>query len=144
MAAAIRKHVVMTNTSSHVTALWVLHSWLIDCFVISPRLCIRSATKGCGKTLKLDVIGRRAKSFDPATGAPIDCPTIPLHPDCVSAYFAAQAGQGNGQDQPGTTASVPFVITRAMKEQLYARGYSEEEVSNLTPQQARDALDDAF
>jgi hypothetical protein len=58
MAAAIRSHVVMSNTSSHVAALWVLHDWLIDCFVISPRLGIRSATKGCGKTLLLDVLGR--------------------------------------------------------------------------------------
>ena len=58
MAAAIRKHVVMSDTSSHVAALWVLHSWLINIFVISPRLCVRSATKGCGKTLLLDVLGR--------------------------------------------------------------------------------------
>jgi hypothetical protein len=58
IAPAIRKHVVMPNTSSHVAALWVLHSWLINCFVISPRLCVRSATKGCGKTLLLDVLGR--------------------------------------------------------------------------------------
>jgi hypothetical protein len=58
MAARIRSHVVMSNTSSHVAALWVLHSWLINCFVISPRLCIRSATKGCGKTLMADVLGR--------------------------------------------------------------------------------------
>ena len=41
-----------------MAALWVLHSWLIDCFGISPRLCVRSATKGCGKTLLLDVLGR--------------------------------------------------------------------------------------
>jgi putative DNA primase/helicase len=57
-AAAIRRHVVMSRASSHVAALWTLHSWLIDCFGISPRLCVRSATKGCGKTLLLDVLGR--------------------------------------------------------------------------------------
>ena len=51
----------MSNTSSHVAALWVLHSWLIDCFGISPRLCVRSATKGCGKTLLLDVLGRMVR-----------------------------------------------------------------------------------
>ena len=61
MAATIRKHVVMSNMSSHVAALWVVHSWLIDCFVISPRLGVRSATKGCGKTLLLDVLGRMVR-----------------------------------------------------------------------------------
>jgi hypothetical protein len=30
----------------------------------------------------------RATSFDRGTGAPIDCPSIFLHPDCVAAYFA--------------------------------------------------------
>jgi len=85
----------------------------------------------------------RAKSFD-RDNLPLDAPSVHLHPDCVGAYFAAQAERGNGQDQSGTTASVPFMITKAMKEQLYARGYSEEEVRNLTPQQAHDALDDSF
>jgi hypothetical protein len=58
IAGAIRMHVVMSNTASHVAALWVMHSWLIDCFVVSPRLGIPSATKGCGKSLLLDVLGR--------------------------------------------------------------------------------------
>jgi hypothetical protein len=58
LAAAVRKHVVMSTASSHAVALWVLHSWLIDCFVVSPRLCVRSATKGSGKTTLLDALGR--------------------------------------------------------------------------------------
>jgi hypothetical protein len=58
LAYAIRRHVVMSLAASHVAALWVIHSWVINCFVISPRLGIRSATKGCGKTLLLDVLGR--------------------------------------------------------------------------------------
>jgi Protein of unknown function (DUF3631)/CHC2 zinc finger len=58
LAYAIRRHVVMSFTASHVAALWVMHCWLINCFVISPRLGIKSATKGCGKTLLLDVLGR--------------------------------------------------------------------------------------
>jgi Protein of unknown function (DUF3631) len=58
LAAAIRKHVGMSTTSSHAVALWVLHSWVIDCFVVSPRLCVRSVVKGSGKTTLLDVLGR--------------------------------------------------------------------------------------
>ena len=58
LAAAIRNHVVMATASSHAAALWVLHDWLLDCFVVTPRLCVRSVTKGCGKTTLLDVLGR--------------------------------------------------------------------------------------
>jgi putative DNA primase/helicase len=58
LAVAIRRHVVMSTASSHAAALWVLHSWLIDCFTVTPRLCVRSVTKGCGKTTLLDVLGR--------------------------------------------------------------------------------------
>jgi hypothetical protein len=37
-------------------------------------------------------------------------------------------------------ASVPFMVTAAMKAQLRARGYTDEAIRNLTPQQAHDAL----
>ena len=35
-----------------------MHSFLTERFLVSPRLGIRSPTKGCGKTLLLDVLGR--------------------------------------------------------------------------------------
>jgi hypothetical protein len=35
-----------------------MHTFLLDGFTISPRLGIRSPTKGCGKTTLLDVLGR--------------------------------------------------------------------------------------
>jgi hypothetical protein len=57
IASAIRAHVVMPDYCRDLCALWVLHSYLIDRFLISPRLGIRSPTKGCGKTLLLDVLG---------------------------------------------------------------------------------------
>jgi hypothetical protein len=38
--------------------LWVAHTYLLDRFLVSPRLGVRSPTKGCGKTLLLDVLGR--------------------------------------------------------------------------------------
>src|SRR5262245_42118308 len=58
IASAIRAHVVMPDHCRDLCALWVLHTYLIDRFLISPRLAIRSPTKGCGKTLLLDVLGR--------------------------------------------------------------------------------------
>jgi putative DNA primase/helicase len=39
-------------------ALWVVHTYLLDCFGISPRLAITSPEKGCGKTTALDVLAR--------------------------------------------------------------------------------------
>jgi putative DNA primase/helicase len=58
MAEAIGRHVVMPDYSRDVAALWIVHSYLIDCFLISPRLAIHSPVKRCGKTTLLDVIGR--------------------------------------------------------------------------------------
>src|SRR5262249_39657758 len=58
IAAAIRQHVVLTDHARDITALWPLHTYLTDCFLVSPRLGIRSPVKGCGKTLLLDVLSR--------------------------------------------------------------------------------------
>ena len=58
IAAAIRQHVVLTDHARDITALWTLHTYLIDRFLVSPRLGISSPTKGCGKTLLLDVLSR--------------------------------------------------------------------------------------
>jgi hypothetical protein len=58
IAGAIRRHVVMPRHGVHAAALWALHTYMVSKFLISPRLGIRSPTKGCGKTLLLDVLGR--------------------------------------------------------------------------------------
>ncbi len=58
LAQSIREHVVMLKHSCDAAALWVIHTYLLDHFVISPRLAIRSPMKRCGKTTLLDVIGR--------------------------------------------------------------------------------------
>jgi putative DNA primase/helicase len=58
IAKAIRRHVVLSNHACDTCALWVLHTYLLDCFVVSPRLCARSPMKGCGKTTLEDVMGR--------------------------------------------------------------------------------------
>jgi hypothetical protein len=56
ISAAIRKHVVLSKHAADAAALWCVHSHLLDCFVISPRLAIKSPMKRCGKTTLLDVI----------------------------------------------------------------------------------------
>jgi hypothetical protein len=73
IAVNIRRHVVMSDAARDAGALWVVHTYLTDRFVVSPRLGVRSATKGCGKTLFLDVLGRLVRrplpsaSVTPAT-----------------------------------------------------------------------------
>jgi hypothetical protein len=58
LAKEIRRHVVLSDAARDASTLWVLHAYLLNCFLVSPRLCVRSPTKGCGKTLLLDVLGR--------------------------------------------------------------------------------------
>jgi putative DNA primase/helicase len=60
ITAAIQRHVVMTEHTARGCALWCLHTYLLDCFLISPRLAIRSATHRCGKTTLLDTISHLA------------------------------------------------------------------------------------
>jgi Protein of unknown function (DUF3631) len=58
MSEAVGRHVIMPDYSRDAAALWIVHSYLIDCFLVSPRLAIRSPVKRCGKTTLLDVIAR--------------------------------------------------------------------------------------
>jgi 5S rRNA maturation endonuclease (ribonuclease M5) len=56
IAATLERYVVMGEQARHSTALWVAHTYLLDCFMISPRLAVRSPVKRCGKTTLLDVL----------------------------------------------------------------------------------------
>jgi hypothetical protein len=58
VAEAIGRHVVMPEHSRDATALWCVHTYLLDCFFVSPRLGVRSPMKQCGKTTFIDVLGR--------------------------------------------------------------------------------------
>jgi Protein of unknown function (DUF3631) len=58
LAKDIRKHVVMSDAARDACVLWVVHSYLLDRLMITPRLGIHSPVKGCGKTTLLDVIGQ--------------------------------------------------------------------------------------
>jgi putative DNA primase/helicase len=56
LKVALRRYVVMAAEHALVVALWILHSYVFDVFMCTPRLCITSPEKGCGKTTLLDVI----------------------------------------------------------------------------------------
>ena len=58
LATNIRLHVVMSDHAADTAALWSVHTYLLDCLGISPRLAITSPEKGCGKTTFLDVVSR--------------------------------------------------------------------------------------
>jgi putative DNA primase/helicase len=58
ISEAIGTYIIMPAESMCATALWVLHTYLIACFVISPRLAVTSPEKGCGKTTLLDILSR--------------------------------------------------------------------------------------
>lgn len=58
LSAIIRRYVVMADYAADTAALWVVHTYLIGVFGISPRLAITSPEKRCGKTTLLDVLGR--------------------------------------------------------------------------------------
>ena len=56
LANAIRRHVVFGEAARDTTALWVAHTYLVDVFLISPRLGVTSPAKQCGKTTLFDVL----------------------------------------------------------------------------------------
>jgi putative DNA primase/helicase len=60
IAAAVRNHVVMSDAARDTAALWVVHTYLLDRFLVTPRLAITSPEKRCGKTTMLDVLSRLA------------------------------------------------------------------------------------
>jgi putative DNA primase/helicase len=55
---AIQRFVVLSDHAARACACWVVHTFLTDGFLVSPRLSISSPTKGCGKTTLLDVVFR--------------------------------------------------------------------------------------
>jgi putative DNA primase/helicase len=38
IAEAIRRYIILSDHSRDATALWAIHTYLIDCFLVSPRL----------------------------------------------------------------------------------------------------------
>jgi putative DNA primase/helicase len=71
LVASIKKYVVLRDDQADTIAFWILHTWLVNEFYISPRLAITSPTKGCGKTTVLRLLNmltrrpKRAGSISP-------------------------------------------------------------------------------
>jgi putative DNA primase/helicase len=57
LSTAVRQYVVLPEHAADAVALWIVHTYLLNCFEISPRLAITAPEKGCGKTTLLDVLG---------------------------------------------------------------------------------------
>jgi putative DNA primase/helicase len=53
LSCAIRSHVAMPDDAADAVTLWCLHTWCYESFAVSPRLCLYSPTRGCGKTTLL-------------------------------------------------------------------------------------------
>jgi putative DNA primase/helicase len=51
-----RAYVALPDYAADVCALWEAHCHFFEAFDITPRLCVTSPEKGCGKTTLLDVI----------------------------------------------------------------------------------------
>src|SRR5215467_6310557 len=72
LADTVKTYAVMLIAAAHVIALWIMYSWAVNAFTMSPRLAIVSATKGCGKTTIIRLLNRlvrrpkRAGSITPA------------------------------------------------------------------------------
>lgn len=58
ISTAIRRYVIMPPHAAEAIALWIVHTHLVERFLISPRLALRSVTKQCGKTTTLDILAR--------------------------------------------------------------------------------------
>jgi len=87
LVATIGRYIVMDEAMAISVALWVMASYLFDCFTVFPRLAIVSPEKQCGKTTLLDVLAlmaRRALIAAHITPAVLfrivekDCPTLML------------------------------------------------------------------
>jgi putative DNA primase/helicase len=69
LSGIIRRYVAMSAHAADTVALWVLHTYLISGFGISPRLGITSPEKRCGKTTLLDVLSHLVQRPLPTSNA---------------------------------------------------------------------------
>src|SRR5437868_12410634 len=46
----VEQHIAVTPDEQMAIGLWVLHTYVYDSFVITPRLALLSPVRGCGKT----------------------------------------------------------------------------------------------
>ena len=83
----LKRYVILTEHAAEALALWILHTWVFNCFDVTPYLSITSPTKRCGKTVLMTLLYWlccRAKKSDSMSRAAIyrsverDKPTLCL------------------------------------------------------------------
>jgi hypothetical protein len=50
------RYVVLPDEADVALALWVLHTWIFECFDVTPYLAITSPTPRCGKTVLMTML----------------------------------------------------------------------------------------
>src|SRR5262249_20896132 len=65
--AVLNAHVELGAHEVVAIALWVMHTFVFDKFMVTPRLLLESPVRGCGKTtvlVLLEALGRQALRLD--------------------------------------------------------------------------------
>jgi putative DNA primase/helicase len=50
------RYMIMSDSDKTIAALWPVHAHVYDQFLVTPRLCVRSPVKECGKTTLFSVL----------------------------------------------------------------------------------------
>jgi hypothetical protein len=63
ICAFMRRYISFTSEAQPaVIALWIVHTWFVDCFEFTPYLHIFSPTRSCGKSHLLDCIAKLVRN----------------------------------------------------------------------------------
>jgi Protein of unknown function (DUF3631) len=97
IAEAIAMYVIMSELSRYAVALWVVFSYLVQLFMISPRLALRSPTHRCGKSTLIDILAHlvfRQLRCDLISGAGLTRVIAANHPamliDEINSFAAGE------------------------------------------------------
>jgi hypothetical protein len=52
----VKNHVAITPAECLAVSLWILHCYVFDRFIVTPRLAVLSPVRGCGKTTLIELI----------------------------------------------------------------------------------------
>jgi putative DNA primase/helicase len=77
LTAQILEYVVIKKHEARAIALWIVHTHVLDCSAISPRLKVQSPEPECGKTTLLDILRYLARN-----------PMLTAHATAAAVYHA--------------------------------------------------------
>jgi hypothetical protein len=65
LVSFVERYLILPSPAcKHAVALWILHTWAIRTFMVSPRLIFRSVGKRCGKSRALEVLYCLSRAAD--------------------------------------------------------------------------------